>query len=337
MSLRRFGNLRDGREISEITLAAGALTARVLTLGAILSDLRMAGADWPLVLGSAEIGAYEGPMRWFGAVVGPVANRIGGARALIAGHEARLEANEGTSTLHGGTSGTSAQVWTVADQAPDRVTLALTLPAGLGGFPGNRRLSAEYRLTAPATLALTLYASTDAPTLVNLAHHPYWNLDGTGDTSAHRLRVAAEAYLPTDGAMLPLGPRQSLEGDPRDLRHARALATLPPLDHCFILAEAPRALTPVATLCGTRGITLALATTAPGLQVYDGAGLGTAPWQGHAGAPYGPRAGLALEPQLWPDAPAHADYPSILLTPDTQFEHQTRYTLSRHSSPSEPQ
>ncbi|MBW6506601.1 MAG: galactose mutarotase [Rhodobacteraceae bacterium] len=337
MTVQHFGTLRDGREISQITLAAGGLTARVLTLGAILSDLRLAGTDWPLVLGSPQLGAYEGPMGWFGAVVGPVANRIGGARARIAGHEARFEANEGTSTLHGGASGTSAQVWTLADHAPDRVTLALALPAGLGGFPGNRSLIADYHLTAPATLTLTLSATTDAPTLMNLAHHPYWNLDGTPDTSAHQFQVAANAYLPTDGAGLPLGPPRPLTGDPRDLRHASALAALPPLDHCFILADAPRGLTPAATLRGARGVALTLATTAPGLQVYDGVGLGSAPWPGHCGVPYGPRAGLALEPQLWPDAPAHAHYPSILLTPDARFEQQTRYTLNRHFPPPEPQ
>ncbi|PKP67265.1 MAG: galactose mutarotase, partial [Alphaproteobacteria bacterium HGW-Alphaproteobacteria-5] len=145
MSVRRFGQLRDGREILEITLVGGGLTARVLTFGATLADLRLAGADWPLVLGAPEIGAYEGPMAWFGAVVGPVANRIGGGRALVAGHEARFEANEGANTLHGGTSGTSHQVWRLAGHAPDRVTLALDLPAGLGGFPGNRRLRAQYR------------------------------------------------------------------------------------------------------------------------------------------------------------------------------------------------
>ncbi|MDP2061929.1 MAG: aldose epimerase family protein [Phaeovulum sp.] len=323
-----FGTMRDGREVAVITLSAGGLRARVLTLGAILADLRLDGADWPLVLGSDEIGAYEGPMAWFGAVVGPVANRISGARAELAGRELRFEANEGQNTLHGGGSGTSAQVWTVEDLATDRVTLSLRLAAGLGGFPGNRRISAEYRLSAPATLTLTLTATTDAPTLMNLAHHPYWNLDGSGTTTAHHLSVAADAYLPTNAACLPTGMRQPLGGDARDLRQARSLAGLPPLDHCFLLAEASRALSPVASLRGTRGISLQLATTAPGLQVYDGAKLASAPWKGHGGAEYGPHCGLALEPQLWPDAPAHPDFPSVRLDPGARFHQQTRYHLT---------
>lgn len=331
MTVTPFGHLRDGREVQIATLVAGGLRVQVLTLGAILQDLRLQGADWPLVLGSDQLGAYEGPMAWFGAVVGPVANRISGAEAMIAGQRARFEANDGPNTLHGGSSGTSGQIWRVAEARADRLTLRLDLAAGVGGFPGNRQLCAEYRINAPGTLELELTATTDAPTLMNLAHHPYWNLDGSAETSGHWLHVAADALLPTDAACLPSGQIAPLTGDPRDLREMRNLADLPPLDHCYVLAQKPRPLTEIATLRGARGITLALASTAPGLQVYDGAGIFTAPWPGLGGLPYGPYAGLALEPQLWPDAPAHPEFPSVLLQADAIFQQLTRYSLSRIS------
>lgn len=325
---RRFGILSDGHEVSVITLVAGQLTARILTLGAILQDLRLAGTPWPLVLGADFLAAYEGPMGWFGAVVGPVANRIGGATALIDGQTARFEANEGPNTLHSGSSGTAAHLWQITTLAPDRVTLQLDLPAGFGGFPGNRVIRAAYQVLPPATLALTLSAQTDAPTLMNLAHHPYWNLDGTADARDHRLQVAADAYLPTDTANLPLAPRP-LNGDPRDLRAARGLAGLPPLDHNYCLGPAPGPLRATATLTGAKGVCLTLATTAPGLQVYDGAGIDCAPYPGLTGVPYGPHAGVALEPQLWPDATNHADFPPIVLRPGSVWRQQTHYRLYR--------
>jgi len=329
MTVQHFGDMPDGCAVQAITLAAHGLRLRVLTLGAILADLRLEGVGWPLVLGSAEIGAYLGPMAWFGAVVGPVANRISGARAEIDGRVAHFEANEGPNCLHGGFSGTSAQVWRIATVAPDRVELSLDLPAGLGGFAGNRRLAAEYRITTPATVELKITASTDAPTLMNPAHHPYWNLDGDGDTSGHWLKVAAEAYLPTTPQGLPTGAIQSLKDDKRDLRHGRTLGGVPMLDHCYVLAGQSRALSHVAELRGRRGVSLYLATTAPGLQVYDGCALDTRPWVGHTGAAYSARAGLALEPQLWPDAPANPGFPSIVLHPGAAFRQLTRYRLGR--------
>lgn len=329
MTVERFGTLRDGREVAVITLAAGALRARVLTLGASLQDLRLAGTGWPLVLGAPQLGAYEGPMVWFGALVGPMANRIGGASASIAGWPYHFEANVAPNTLHSGSTGTSAQIWEVRQVAADRVTLGLKLPAGLGGFPGNRDISAEYRIIAPATLSLRLAASTDAPTLMNLAHHPYWNLDGGADIGAHQLRVAAARYIPTDAACLPLGPPQRLAGDPRDLRVARRLSELPPLDHNYCLSTANRKLTPVAELTGASGVRLRLATTAPGLQVYDGVAIATAPWPGLQGAAYGAHAGLALEPQLWPDAPGRANYPSVLLSEGENWYQHSTYEFTR--------
>ena len=83
----------------------------------------------------------------------------------------------------------------------------------------------------------------------------------------------------------------------------------------------------VAKLCGQKGVSLTLSTTAPGLQAYDGAGLDSRPFPGHMGMPYGPRAGLALEPQHWPDAAGRADFPSILLRPDTGLQPDQRMAV----------
>ena len=108
-----FGRLDDGREVRAITLAGGGLRIRVLTLGAILQDMRLEGVDYPLTLGSSDLAAYQGPMACFGAVVGPVANRIGGAAADIGGVRRQFDANgrTGTVTLHGGRSGIHTQLW----------------------------------------------------------------------------------------------------------------------------------------------------------------------------------------------------------------------------------
>lgn len=324
-----FGTTRDGRAVDLIRLQGGELKVTLLTLGASVQDLRLAGTPWPLTLGAQSVAAYEGPCRWFGAIAGPVANRIAGAQAKIGGNLCRFEANEnGRTTLHGGSTGTDAQVWTLTASATDSVTLTLDLPDGLGGFPGNRHISACYRLIGPTTLRLTLRATSDRPTLMNLANHSYWNLDGSAQTGDHRLRILADNYLPTDADGIPLPP-EPVAGTAFDLRAGRKLGQIPRLDHNFCLSAATMPLRPVAELHGQKGVSLTLSTTAPGLQAYDGAGLNSTPFLGHMGTSYGPHAGLALEPQHWPDAATRADFPSILLGPDSTYGQITEWQFGR--------
>lgn len=322
--IETFGTLPGGEPVQVVTLRAGELIARVLTFGAILQDLRIAGTPWPLILGADRIEAYLGPLRWCGAVVGPVANRIGGAAARIGGQLCQFTANDGPNLLHCGPEGLSEQIWQIEAAAEDALTLSCVLPAGYGGFPGNRTLRARYAIEAPASLSLTLSAQSDAETLMNPAHHPYWTLDGRPTTAAHRLSVAASRYLPCDAANLP-GEPQPVAGSAYDLRQARRLADLPPLDHNYCLDGT--GLRAVARLWSDRGPGLVIESDAPGLQVYDGRALDSLPWPGLTGAAYGAHAGLALEPQLWPDAPAHPGFPPITLASGQRFVQETRYRL----------
>lgn len=325
-----FGTTVGGAPVQAVTLRAGELTARILTYGATLQDLRLAGTPWPLCLGSDALAAYAGPLIWCGAVVGPVANRIGGAVAEIDGTRWQMEANDGANALHCGAEGISQRLWQIEAASEADLTLLCTLPHGACGLPGNRDIRVRYRLLPPATLEITLSAQSDAATLMNLAHHPYWNLDGTATTAGHTLSVAAARYLPIDARTLPLAPAP-VAGSGYDLRAPRALSDLPPIDHNFCLEG--EGLREVARLVGARGVTLTLETDAPGLQVYDGRSLATAPWPGLTGAPYGPHAGVAIEPQLWPDAPAHPDFPSIRLPAHTPWQQLSRLHFSRDDSP----
>lgn len=324
-----FGRTADGRPVHAVHLTGGELRATILTYGATLQDLRLAGTPWPLTLGSGSVAGYEGTFAYVGQIVGPVANRIAGATAMIDGRRYRFAANEsGRTTLHSGPTGTHAQVWQIEATEGAAVTLRIELPDGLGGFPGNRTLRARFELVAPTALHLTLSAQTDAATLMNLANHSYWNLDGQDDTRGHVLSISADHYLPVDVDLIPLRPAP-VGGTGHDFRAGRPLRSSVALDHNFCLWDAPRGLTPVATLTGARGVRLDLATTAPGLQVYDGRGLATAPWLGLTGQPYGPHAGVALEPQDWPDAPNHGTFPSILLTPGAEYRQSTVFSFSR--------
>lgn len=325
--IRHFGTTADGHDVAAVYLQAGGLRLVVLTQGAAVQDLRLEGADWPLTLGCPDLAAYQAEAVYYGAIVGPVANRIGGAQAMIGGRLCHFAANEGTTLLHGGDNGTQRRLWEIVTAGKSHLTLRLKLADGDGGFPGNRVIEAEFSLAAPAVLTLNLTATTDAPTLINLANHSYWNLDGAGSIKGHVLRVAAESWMPAV-AGLPTGERRAAAGA-FDLRAGHTIDLGEGYDHNFCLADAPRALTEVAELTGRRGVRMRIATTEPGLQVYDGGHLTSGRFAGHGGVPYGAHEGMALEAQRWPDAPNHPDFPPITLDPGATYRQQTRLRFDR--------
>lgn len=326
-----FGVLPDGRRVEVVTLSNGHLSVRVLTLGAITQDVRLEGVAHSLTLGSPDLAAYLGPMRYFGAIVGPVANRISNGTTELCERRLTFERNEnGRTTLHGGHTGTHADLWSIEDAGERHLTLSLVLPEGRGGFPGNRRIEVDFRIADPAVLELRLSATTDAPTLMNLAHHGYWNLDGGPTVANHHLRIDAAEWLPTDADAVPTGEIRPVDGTPWDFRTG---TTFDPratsYDNNLCVACRRRAVTPVLEMTGRSGITLEIASTEAGLQLYGGARVDTAPYSGHRGMPYSKHAGVALEPQAWPDAPNRPKFPSIVLRPADAYLQETRFSFCR--------
>lgn len=323
----------DGRgaAVERIILQDGPLTVAVLTLGATVQDVRLEGFAHPLVLGAEYPSSYRGQARYFGAIVGRVANRIANGRAVLDGRELHLDRNEaGRTTLHGGSEGTSDRLWQLEGHDERSCRLTLELPDGDMGFPGRLQVAAEFRL-ADAALEIVLEAVCDRPTFCNLAHHGYWNLDDDHNIREHLLQVEAAHYLPVDEHLIPTGEQRPVDGTAFDFRQPRAIGESGQrYDHNFCLAEARRALQPAARLTSaSNGLSLLLETTEPGLQVYDGAKIGLEPHYGLEGRQYGAHAGVALEPQCWPDAPNQPGFPDITLRPGETYRQVSRFSLSQ--------
>lgn len=322
MSKALFGKLPDGREVHCLSLQSGRLTAKVLTLGCILQDLRMEGVDHPLVLGAPDVTDYLGSARYFGAIVGRFANRIGEGCFTLDGKTYRTDPNfRGRHTLHGGSDGIDALIWQVQSLAPDHAILALELPDGHMGFPGTMRITAEIGLAGDG-LGFTLSARADAPTICSLAHHGFFDLDGQGDIRNHSLMIEAEHYLPVDDDLIPTGEIRQVAGTDFDFRSLRRIGRAG-YDHNFCLSDSQRPLRPVARLTGESGLSMQVESTACGLQFYDGAYMRDVP--GLDGRNYGPHAGLALETQHWPDAPNRPGFPDAVLRPGQVYSETTIY------------
>lgn len=333
MSGMEFGKTSSGETVHRHTIRGGGLTAHVMTWGAVIQDLRLEGHQPPLVLGFEAFESYPAHSRYFGATAGRCANRIRDGRFTIDGKTFQVDRNFlGKHHLHGGSAGIGKRVWQAEAVATDRIKLSITCEDGDMGYPGRLVITQTIALLDGGVLDIVLEAQTDAPTLCNLAHHSYFNLDGTPDILGHELRVAAEHYLPVDEELIPTGEVRPVEGTGFDFRRARTLAEATRdqrIDHNFCLSQDRRVLREVARLdAPASGVSMTVRTTEPGIQVYDGAPLDV-PVPGLEGRTMKTHAGIAMEPQTWPDAINHPDWFQPLLRPGETYRQHTQYAFAK--------
>ncbi len=252
---------------------------------------------------------------YLGSVVGRWANRIAGGHLELDGRTHALATHDRGNLLHGGPDGFDRRVWDVVAADDTSARLRLVSPDGDQGFPGRLVAEAAYSLLDDG-FRMELTATTDAPTVVNLTLHGYATLDDSGGVDDHLLTVPADHYLPVDGTGIPTGDPQPVTGTRFDLRHGRRLADSGALDHTLVVTG--EGLRPVAVLESTESRTrLTISSDQPGVQVYTGDALTT----------QAPRAGVALEPQRFPDAP-HRWPASAVLRPGEVYRHVLTWQVS---------
>ncbi|KDN87508.1 aldose epimerase family protein [Kitasatospora cheerisanensis] len=339
--------LPDGRPITRWTFGApGGVLAEVLSLGARLDALHAPdrnGLRANVVLGGVGVTELSGAAAYFGATVGRYANRVASGLLPLDGTVHRLATQDTGHTLHGGPDGYATRLWDgepVREERRVGVRLRLHSPAGDQGFPGALTAEVTYLLDARGELSIEYRAVTDAPTVVNLTNHAYFNLagEGSGTVLDHVLRVAGSGYLPVDEDLIPLGPVAPVAGTPFDLRQPRVLAErfelrhpqLGPAgsgyDHTWVL-DGTGLRTAAVLTDPASGRRLECRTTEPGLQVYTG-NLFDGSVTGRSGRPYRAYAGIALETQHFPDSPNRPGYPSTVLRPGEEYRSTTVYRLT---------
>src|SRR4051794_742223 len=208
VSRAAFGTLPGGAPVERFALVnPGGTSVAVLTYGGIVQRVELGGVN--VVLGHDDLAsytseAYAASMPYYGAIIGRYGNRIAAASFMLDGHSYALPANNGPNSLHGGELGFHVRVWD-AEPVPGGVRLTRTSPDGECGYPGTLEVAVTYTLDAEDRLRIDYAATTDAPTVVNLTNHSYWNLGGGGTIDGHELRIAASRYTPVDAALIPTG------------------------------------------------------------------------------------------------------------------------------------
>lgn len=339
-----FGTMPDGTAVEWVTLVnARGWAARIIGLGASLQSLWVPDRDGVLadiVLGHDDLESYLANRNFLGAIAGRYANRIAGGRFTLDGRDHDVARNDGPNCLHGGMKGLDLIAWTLTSHGPTHASFTCHSPDGADGFPGNLAVRADYTLTDDG-LEVTLTATTDAPTIVNLTNHAYFNLGGAvtgGDIMGHELTLDAGHFTPVDVTLIPTGELRSVadsvfdftspmpigarlrDGSEAQLVLARGY------DHNFVLragggtepAFAARLTDPVT------GRVLELSTTEPGLQFYSGNFL-SGNLVGKGGRLYRQGDALCLEPQKFPDSPNQPAFPSARLDPGQTYRHISRY------------
>lgn len=347
-----FGRMPDGSAVAAVTLSNNqGVTVRVISYGARIQEVVTPDRDGHpanIALGFAALDGYLAATDpYFGATVGRFANRIAKGRFTLDGHTYRLPINNGPNSLHGGTKGFDRALWTIVGvkQGSGAASVSLRYVSANGdqGYPGTLTATATYSLDDHGRLRIEYSATTDAPTIVNLSNHTYWNLSGEGSGSVmdERLMIPAAEFTPVDATQIPTGAFAAVVGTPFDFRapkaigldirdgRSRQLLIGRGYDLNWVIGRravaAPRL---VARVVDPRsGRVLELASTQPGLQFYsgnflDGTLLGTS---GHI---YRQGDAFVLEPQIFPDTPNHPNFGSGRLVPGETYRNEIIYTFS---------
>ncbi len=329
----------EGKPVQLFTLKnAKGMVAKVTNYGTTLTELHVPdrnGRMGDVVLGFDSLDRYLQGHPFFGCIAGRVANRIAGAKFTLDGKEYALAANNGPNHIHGGRKGFDKHVWEAeAKETSDGPSVRMwrTSPDGEEGYPGNLAVTVTYTLTPANELRIEFTATTDKPTIVNLANHSYWNLagHGSGDILGHELEIAADRYTPADAQLIPTGEIKAVAGTPFDFtkpkkigaEHAKTgLPNTAGYDHNFVVNGKPGDLRPAVRACDpASGRVMELLTSAPGVQLYT-ANFLDSKTVGKGGAPYRKHGGFCLETQHYPDSIHKPDWPSVVLRPGETYRH----------------
>jgi len=339
-----FGKLPDGTPIELYTLRnSHGMEATIMTYGGIVTSLKVPDKNGKLgdvVLGYDNLDGYLKSTPYFGALIGRYGNRIAKGKFSLDGVEYTLATNNMPNSLHGGLKGFDKVVWTARPlPTANGPSLILTYVSRNGeeGYPGNLLVTAVYSVTENNALRIDFTATTDQKTVVNLTHHSYFNLRGSGDVLGHVVYINADKFTPVDSTLIPTGELRPVAGTPFDFRTptlvgARINNTNDEqivfgngYDHNWVLNKQTNELSLAASIYEpTTGRTMEVWSTSPATQFYTGNFLdGTI--TGKGGWTYQFRDAFCFEPQHYPDSPNHPAFPTTELKPGETYRNTIIY------------
>lgn len=343
MALERtdFGKSPDGQEVALYTISnSKGMKASVTNYGANLVSLLVPDADGrvrDVVLGYDTIEGYGNNPSFYGATIGPSANRIANAKFTINDITYLLDVNDGVNNLHSHKEkGYHKCVWDV-QTTENSMTFSLENPDNSMGFPGNKQFKVTYTLDEKNALTIQYHASSDKKTVINPTNHTYFNLEGhnSGSIEEHELWMKASYYTPVAAGAIPTGEITAVTGTPMKFTTMKRIgldmeADFEQLkltggyDHNWVIDDWNGELQHFATVKAPKsGIQMNAYTNLPGVQFY--AGNFIEPEKGKSGAFYEKHHGLCLETQYYPNSVNQSNFPSCIFGEGQDYESMTVY------------
>ncbi|MCU9615137.1 galactose mutarotase [Caldibacillus lycopersici] len=341
---KEFGII-NGEKIYSFTLENNnGMQLTCINLGCIVTEIKTPDSNGNLenvVLGYKTVEEYLENKTFFGAIVGRVAGRIANAQFEIDNNQYFLPKNEGNNHLHGGISGFNEKIWHAKPIEADHavgIEFSYSSIDGEEGYPGTVKLSVTYLLTNDNEWVQTIKGTTDKKTLLNVTNHSFFNLSGNAkaDILSHELTVKSDQFLELNDQLLPTGKMLSVEGTAFDFRNGRKLndgrlSEHPQnrlagngYDHPFLLAENEQQ--EIILLDETSGRTLTVETNQPCVVIYTSNQMSDE-FTTSEGVQTKKYLAVCLETQGLPDAIHHANFPSVMLEPTSEYKSVTKYTF----------
>lgn len=203
------------------------MRVELITFGARISRLFVPDKNknaLDVVAGFEDEDGFMGDNPYFNAVIGRVANRIGGAHFVLNGKEYNLYKNDGDNALHGGKCGFDSRIWKGEVVGNDSVKMSRVATDGEEGYPGNLQVSVTYTLTNDNALEIRYKATCDEDTLCALTNHAYFNLDGDFESVLdHEVYIDSDYVTAVDDNLIPSGEIRAIKGGDFDFSTPKSI------------------------------------------------------------------------------------------------------------------
>ena len=337
---RTFGTTKSGQEVTAFEMQNRRISVTILNFGCTIQSITLLDKNGELrdvCLGYGDISSYERGSCYYGAVVGRYANRIGGARFTLDGKTYQLEKTPGENNhVHGVFSRRLFK----AEIQGENLVLRYLSPDMEEGYPGNLNLEVIFHLTEENELEISYSATTDAPTILNLTNHCYFNLNGQENAPIfdHVVKLNCSYYteynedfsqtgriIPVDNTPLDFRSEHSFGERFDDDYHQFRICT--GYDHNMIIDGKENELKYVGNCRSDKtGIYLEMYTTEPAIHLYSGNFIMFDPVEkGKGGFKYPKNGAFCFEAQHYPDSPRHPNFPSTVLRPNEKYTQKTIY------------
>ena len=274
-----------------------------------------------VLLGYGNIDGVLESHGYFNTIVGRVANRIGSSKFSIDNNEYQLYSNVAPNHLHGGKVGFNKKIWKIEniEESIDSIKCIMKyLSKDMEeNYPGSLDCTVSYELNNNNELLIDFGATSDKDTIVNMTNHNYWNFHGHGDNyqnnEDHVVCINSTSICETDEQSIPTGKILDVKGSKFDLQNDflinKDFLSSGGIDHNYVVDDQSMKDAVAKIYSKKTGLGVEYFTNQHGIQFYTG-NMMLDKYIGKHAKPYGFQYGMCLEPQHFPDAINHPNFPS---------------------------